>query len=99
MDIFYRDTPHPRFGNRYFGLLIDLHGSIVITGADNIEGQYVHTITDDEGREHYSRHRHDFVDLPNGLFIDGGRQYVRTNPNTNIKTYVVTDGQIVEAEQ
>lgn len=45
MDIFYRETPHPEFGNRYFGLYSkpdfsgDLSGKLMITNADAIEGQ------------------------------------------------------------
>jgi hypothetical protein len=38
MDIFYRDTPHPDFGNRYFGIFSANGGSTYITNADAIEG-------------------------------------------------------------
>lgn len=97
-DIFYRDTPHPKFGNRYFGLRVSFRDTVLICNADPIEGQYVTTITDSEGREHYSRHRHDFVDLGGDGFIDGGRQYVRARTGAKIKTYVVKDGELQEVE-
>lgn len=35
MDIFYRETPHPQFGNRYFGLYHN--GNLMIANADRIE--------------------------------------------------------------
>ena len=39
-DIFYRETPHPEFGNRYFGLYQNIHSGtnqIMITNCDTIE--------------------------------------------------------------
>jgi hypothetical protein len=36
MDIFYRETPHPEFGNRYFGLFRDaFNDNLMITNAEN----------------------------------------------------------------
>lgn len=43
MDIYYRATPHPEFGNRYFGLYfrstgpLDEQRQLCITNADRIE--------------------------------------------------------------
>ena len=37
-DIFYRDTPHPKFGNRYLGLFFDhFKGHMMICNADMVE--------------------------------------------------------------
>src|SRR6056300_1082205 len=41
VDVFYRETPHPEFGNRYFGLYrnpsFSSDGTIMITNADMIK--------------------------------------------------------------
>jgi len=99
MDIFYRDTPHPMFGNRYFGLYMS-GDDLMIANADKIEsaefgmkevGEYCH----------YSQHRHDFYTVGN-VSIDGGRAYFRTigaiheNPT---KWFSVKDGEFVEDTQ
>jgi hypothetical protein len=82
MDIFYRDTPHPEFGNRYFGLFLSPRsGNLMITNADRIEGVEFGMIQDDAGNLHYSAHRHDYK-VVDGKMIDGGRAYVKTNTRT-----------------
>jgi len=100
MDIFYRETPHPRFGNRYFGLYSkpDLSGNneamLMITNADAIEGQTFAMVEDLNGDLVYSQHRHDFRMMKNGNMIDGGRAYVRANGM--IHSFEVKDGEFVE---
>ena len=38
VDVFYRETPHPTFGNRYFGLYYDrIRDHMMITNADIVE--------------------------------------------------------------
>ena len=38
MDVFYRPTPHPVYGNRYFGLYRDhISNSVFICNADTVE--------------------------------------------------------------
>jgi hypothetical protein len=82
MDIFYRDTPHPDFGNRYFGLYQSpMTGSLMITSADKIDGTVFAMIKDDAGDFHYSAHRHDYK-VVDGKMIDGGRAYTKTNTHT-----------------
>ena len=63
MDIFYRATPHPEFGNRYFGLYIDQHDRVMITNADAIEDAHFAMIEDFNGDLHYSAHRHDYKSI------------------------------------
>lgn len=78
-DIFYRDTPHPEFGNRYFGLypnVFDGDIQVMITNADMIEDLDFEMIEVD-GKYHYSQHRHDYRDVGKGIAIDGGREYYR----------------------
>ena len=94
MDIFYRETPHPEFGNRYFGLVTDETNRIMITNADRIEGVEFAMIEDSKGNLHYSAHRHD-CKMIDGKMVDGGRAYIRSSGNVVI--YKVRDGKFVEA--
>ena len=98
MDIFYRKTPHPEFGNRYFGLYHNyFSGGIVITNADRIEKQEFGLVEDDDDNLQYSAHRHDYKQFENGNMIDGGRAYIRCAAN-EVKHYVVRNGEMVEVE-
>jgi hypothetical protein len=98
-DIFYRETPHPEFGNKYFALFVDTFG-YYISNAD-----WVEELTFDcifvGGKWCYSRHRHDFLSLSDGSFIDGGRAYTRMGGKESIpemKTFVVRNGRMVPNE-
>ena len=98
MDIFYRETPHLEFGNRYFGLYHDhVRGHLMITNADRIESVEFGLIEDDAGDLQYSAHRHDYKRFENGNMIDGGRAYIRYAAN-EVKHYVVRNGEMVEVE-
>jgi hypothetical protein len=98
MDIFYRETPHPDFGNRYFGLYY-IGENVMITNADAIESAEF-TVMEVNGGWHYSRHRHDFYTVGD-VSLDGGRAYFRCvgnvdRPTKNVK---IKDGNFVEEEQ
>jgi hypothetical protein len=98
MDIFYRDTPHPEFGNRYMGLYYHpMSGDLMITNADRIESVEFGLVEDDTGDLQYSAHRHDYKKFENGNMIDGGRAYIRCAAN-EVKHYVVRNGEMVEVE-
>jgi hypothetical protein len=76
VDIFYRDTPHPKFGNHYFGICFK--GDVgYICDADIIEGQVICCVNDDEGMLQYSESHHTYKRFKNGNMIDGGRLYYR----------------------
>lgn len=100
MDIFYRETPHPVFGNRYFGLYRDpsfsSDGTIMITNADAIENAEF-GMKEVDGKWHYSQHRHDFYTVGD-VSLDGGRAYFRCVGNVNkpTKFYNIVDGEFVE---
>jgi hypothetical protein len=94
MDIFYRETPHPEFGNRYFGLFMNDENRMLITNADRIEGAEFAMIKDSEGNLHYSAHRHDYKEVGDNM-IDGGRAYIRSSGD--VELYKVRDGKFVEA--
>ena len=78
MDIFYRGTPHPEFGNRYFGLYwSSVRTSLMITGADVVESLEFGMI-EHEGKYYYSRSHHDYKVIGDKM-IDGGRAYIKSS--------------------
>ena len=106
MDIFYRGTPHPDFGNRYFGLFLyrNTHfladGAIMITNADKIEDAEFGMIEGPTGWE-YSQHRHDYRNVEgSGCAIDGGRAYFKRVGDLSVpmKMMAVVDGKFEEKQ-
>jgi len=98
MDIFYRETPHPKFGNRYFAIYFKsyntpIYNTPMIRSADKIEDLTFGMVEDDDGNMQYSRSHHDYKSFKNGNMIDGGRQYIRSSLNS--KVYVVRDGNMI----
>ena len=75
VDVYYRDTPHPQFGNRYFGLYKN-GDHMMITNADVVEDFEFGMIQDKEGSWYYSSSHHDCVMIEDKM-IDGGRVYIR----------------------
>lgn len=103
MDIFYRDSPHPDFGNRYFGLYwhrlhFELPAKLMITNADKIE-EAEFGMKQHEDAWHYSQHRHDFYTVGN-MSLDGGRAYFRcvSDVRSPTKWFQVRNGKFVEKE-
>jgi hypothetical protein len=91
-DIFYRETPHPEFGNKYFAIRV-YGDNVYISNADEIENYTFGCVEDDDGNLQYSQFRHEYKSFDNGNMIDGGRSYIRHSGK--IKVYVVRDGQMV----
>lgn len=108
VDIFYRETPHPEFGNRYFGLYWGMSlpfdgapddtSQLMITNADKVE-QLEFEMVEIDGQLHYSNHRHDYYTVKD-VSIDGGRAYLKMAGNLSypVKTLIVRDGKFVEKE-
>jgi hypothetical protein len=81
MDIFYRETPHPEFGNYYFGVYKHpVTKDIFITNADEIES-FEFGMIEHEGKYYYSQSHHDYKTV-GGKMIDGGRVYIRSSGGT-----------------
>ena len=79
VDVYYRDTPHPKFGNRYFGLYYDtIRDHMMICNADIVE-ELEFGMINDGNVWHYSQSHHDYKSFPNGAMIDGGRVYMRSS--------------------
>lgn len=99
MDIFYRDTPHPEFGNKYFGLFRNpdpaSDGTVMITNADKVEEYEFGMIKDKDDKWYYSSAHHDclFID---GKMIDGGRAYIRSTGLDGV--FKVRNGEFVNVE-
>jgi len=98
MDIFYRETPHSEFGNRYFGLYNTNDYGVMITNADKIE-ELEFGMKEYNGEWHYSQHRHDFYTIGD-TSLDGGRAYFRCvgNVNSPTKFLKIKDGEFMECE-
>jgi hypothetical protein len=95
VDVFYRATPHPEFGNRYFALYhLDGKSHPFITRADMIEDFDFAVVEGDDGMLHYSQHRWNYLSFDNGNMIDGGRAYIRSSRDTRM--FKVKDGVFVE---
>ena len=97
-DIFYRETPHPDFGNRYFGLYSNMENKIMITNVDMIEDLTFSMIEGVNGWE-YSQHRWDYRQV-GGYAIDGGRSYTKLvgDIHTPVKVMKVKNGLFEENE-
>lgn len=90
VDVFYRATPHPEFGNRYFGLFAGVFsGDLMITNADVVE-ELEFGMIEHKGTYYYSRSHHDYK-VVGDQFIDGGRQYIRSSGNAQV--FKVKDGE------
>lgn len=91
-DIYFRETPHPVFKNRYFGLAWQ-NKQLYIVNADSIDDIVIGMIYDDEtDTYHYSSHRHDYKSFKNRV-IDGGREYIR---GFAYKLFILKDGKFKE---
>lgn len=93
VDVFYRESPHPEFGNRYFGLYFDhVRNHLMITNADIVE-TLDFGMVNDGSVWHYSQSHHDYKSFPNGAMIDGGRLYCRSS--SGVEFYIVRNGKFV----
>jgi hypothetical protein len=96
-DVFFRETPHPEFGNRYFGVFINpMNNQTFITNADMVEDFDFGMVENDDGKLEYSVSHHDYKKFENGNMIDGGRQYTRGN---GFSIYKIKDGQIIKGDE
>ena len=95
-DVFYRPTPHPEFGNKYFGLYHDhMRGHMMITNADAIES-FDFGMIESKGKYYYSQHRHDYKVIDDKM-IDGGRAYIRSGAH-DVDVFKIQDGEFVRYE-
>jgi len=94
VDIYYRATPHPEFGNRYFGLYNDrMNDRMMICNADIVEDFEFGMIKDSDNNWYYSSSHHDCIFIE-GKMIDGGRQYIRHTGLDGV--FKIVNGNFVE---
>lgn len=95
-DIFYRETPHPEYGNRYLGVYRNGDNQVMITNCDMIEDLTFSMVEGLDGWE-YSQHRHDYRQVGRTA-IDGGRAYTKLvgDVHAPVKTMKVKDGVFEE---
>ena len=95
-DIFYRSSPHPEFGNRYFGLYKDsFTNHLMITNADMVEDFEFGMIKSADNEWYYSSSHHDCIFIEDKM-IDGGRQYIRSQGLEDI--FKIVDGEFVHEQ-
>ena len=95
-DVYWQATPpQPGYSN-YFALIVQ-GGTLYITGAAIVESTIIDAVEADDGEILYSRYRHHYINSKDGsCFIDGGRDYTRTNRGTiDLK---VIDGEWYQLE-
>ena len=100
VDVFYRPTPHPVYGNRYFGLYRDDFSNFVyICNADAVESLDFCVIDNGKGKWTYSQYTHDLLSWGEG-YIDGGRAYTRVGGNVlnRVKSLCIVDGEFKELQ-
>ena len=99
-DVFYRPTPHPVYGNRYFGLHRAIDGNAYICNADVVESLDFCVIDNGKGEWTYSQYTHDFLSWGEG-YIDGGRAYTRVGGNvlSRVKSLRVVDGEFKDKKE
>ena len=90
MDIFYRETPHPEFGNRYFGCyeIYDSFagGSIFICNADKIE-ELEFGLVEDDNADFTANVEVLYIGKPNEAFSIVGL-FNRRNQKTQVNLVV-----------
>jgi hypothetical protein len=96
VDVYYRATPHPEFGNRYFGLYHDnVRGHMMICNADIVEDFEFGMIKDSDNNWYYSSSHHDCIFIEDKM-IDGGRKYIRSTGLDGV--FRIKDGKFIEKD-
>ena len=92
--VFYDPNPDLYKGHSYYPTIFYdyVYESTIITdGTLTVKTPF--NGIEENGIVYASKYRHDYVKTPSGLFIDGGRDYIRTNADPKlIKQYSVVNG-------
>lgn len=88
VDVFYQPNPDKALGHsHYFGMFIQ-NDSVYITNAESCFSEPLTGAVCLNGEVIISRYVHDYIER-NGVMIDGGRDYTRTNKCKLIRVNVV----------
>lgn len=101
IQIYYNDNPNLELNHsHYFGLFIDDFHKIYITNAISVTSEPMVGVIADDGEIIYSRYRHDYQTSSDGsVFIDGGRDYCRSNTPKYINLIFDKQNIIVDPNQ
>lgn len=98
--VFYGNTERPEYPSRYFALgfnyaPITLKPVTFITNGAFVEDQKFVSVVAENGEILFSRSRHDYrISFDGSVFIDGGRDYSRYNPEKGeVTVLAVKDGE------
>ena len=91
--IFYTEKAHPK-GSNYFALYFKGDSLMITDGLPSINNVVFQGL-EAEGVVEYSRYRHDYREVKNGAFVDGGRDYFRYGGD-NFSDYNVVKFKVVE---
>jgi len=86
MDVFWQANPNTEEGHtHYFGIYVR-DGHVYITSGDSAVSGIFTGIVSNDGEIIYSRFRHDCQwSKDKSVFIDGGRDYIRSSPGRLIQ--------------
>ena len=78
VDVFYRATPHPQFGNHYFGIYWDQYRDCTMITNAYIVASFDFGMIRVDGKYYYSQSHHDYKTVGDKM-IDGGRVYIKSS--------------------
>ena len=91
--IFYTEKAHPR-GSNYFALFFRGDTLFIADGLYSVK-DVVFQGLEAEGVVEYSRYRHDYREVKNGAYVDGGRDYFKYGGD-NFDDYNIVKFKVVE---
>ena len=83
--IFYQPEPDRSKGHTNYLAIFIIKNNVILADGSSAFKEPIDACIADNGQIIYSSHRHDYVTSDDGsVFIDGGRDYTRTNSTTQI---------------
>lgn len=80
VEVFYQPVLKDPSHSHYFGIYLDSEGRPWICNAESAFAEPIYGVVADDGEIVVSGYRHDYRQSQDGsAFIDGGRDYTRTN--------------------
>ena len=97
-EVYWQETPPVKGYSHYFALIRQNGTTYITSGASAVEG-IIDGILADDGEIVYSRYRHDMrYSTDKSVWIDGGRDYVRTSVGRRAVPMIIVDGEFYEIE-